>query len=86
MNNKVEIWKRKLAKEKLKQQMKMWDALTKDHSRPKWQDFTFDMDVNSMFPQSIDTFSSKVHDDLAKEMAKQIDDDILKAILGDSKT
>ena len=36
MNNKVEIWKRKLAKEKLKQQNKLWEELKRDHSLPKF--------------------------------------------------
>lgn len=55
MNTKVAIWKRKLAKNKRKQQEEVWDALTKDHSKP----FVHDNDIDSLYPWQMDILKGR---------------------------
>ena len=63
MNPKVEIWKRKLLKEKLKQQAIMWDRLKRTEPHPAFYDFNLEAEIAKS---------------LGEQMAREIDSDILK--------
>ena len=81
MNKRVEIWKRKIEKEKRRQQKLMWDRL-KDTTPPKrmlsaqWK--IEDGEMSSMFGLDVEK-------ELADILAKEIDAEILKSLLGENK-
>ena len=76
MNNKVQIWKRKLAKEQHKQQMRMWDRLKYEQ--------TFNSEIprfSSAWTMGSTDFSFKIEDGVAADLAKMLTDEIDKEIL-----
>lgn len=83
MNQKIAIWKRKLAKEKLRQQMKIWDRLKQTHPKKRvlrgsWSTIAYD-DFNTF------ALDSDLEEKLVKEMAAEIDREILNTIMGKIK-
>lgn len=69
---KIDVWKRKLLKEKRKQQQIMWDALSKTHKGPASLSAEFDLSEISMVEQPL-------IDELAKQFRDQIDKEILES-------
>jgi len=67
MNNKIQIWKRKLAKNHRKQQQVMWDKLKQVH-KPKYDSFG-----------STDALARV----MAKQIADEIDAEIIATLKGD---
>ena len=85
MNNKIEIWKRKLAKEHHRQQMQIWDRLKYEQ--------TFNSEITrfaSAWSSVNVDFSSAVDDEIGASLAKmllnEIDKEILQSLTNDSKT
>jgi len=83
MNNKVQIWKRKLAKEHCKQQMRMWDRL-KYEPNITIERFTSSWKITDT--QLKYGIEDDVADDLAKMISDHIDKEILQSLTNDSKT
>lgn len=82
MNNKVEIWKRRLAKNKLKQQMEMWERLKR--TQPKVRKLKAGWSIDEM--QDINSiFSTDIENVLAKVMAEEINKEILNSLKGQFK-
>ncbi len=81
MNNKLEIWKRKLAKNKLKQQMAMWDRLKQTHPKYRKLNAKWTMDE---FTELESMFGMDLENEMADILAKEIDKEILKSLTGDA--
>jgi len=81
MNKKVEIWKRKLVKNKTKQQKAVWDALTKD---PMTIPEPRILHAKYTFSNNIDQFdiATSAFKEFGNAMRKMVDSDIMKSLTG----
>jgi len=76
MNNKIQIWKRKLAKEKLIQKLRVWEELKRDHSLPKFSI----LEDPDLFGAVNKRYGVEMVSDFSNQMLTEVNNDILKKI------